>query len=188
MVSDKVFDSISKKREFIQKRRGGLKWTRKRNNRYSKCSGCGESFSEGTLGATHFRCPKCAGSEEVINRPFLEQPIKVVRIGRTDLDRFARARKVQATKSKIMAKTGTPFHTSQYADTVFDYIVEHKTKSDGVSPTIREIADAVGISSTSMVNFTLNCLVQRGRISIDKTVSRGIRVVGGGWRFDGKNG
>lgn len=43
-------------------------------------------------------------------------------------------------------------------------------------PTIREIGEAVGISSTSVVNYNLNKLVKAGLIERNKEVSRGIRV------------
>lgn len=43
-------------------------------------------------------------------------------------------------------------------------------------PTIREIGEAVGISSTSVVNYNLNKLVEAGLIERNKEVSRGIRL------------
>ena len=43
-------------------------------------------------------------------------------------------------------------------------------------PTIREIGEAVGISSTSVVNYNLNKLVQAGLIERNREVSRGIRL------------
>ncbi len=45
-------------------------------------------------------------------------------------------------------------------------------------PTIREIGKSVGISSTSVVNYNLNVLEKLGLIERDKTVSRGIKLVG----------
>jgi repressor LexA len=46
----------------------------------------------------------------------------------------------------------------------------------GYPPTIRDIGNAVGISSTSVVNYNLNKLVEAGFVSRSKTVSRGIRL------------
>ncbi|MCA9870437.1 MAG: transcriptional repressor LexA [Caldilineae bacterium] len=43
-------------------------------------------------------------------------------------------------------------------------------------PTIREIGEAVDISSTSVVNYNLNKLVDAGLIERNKEVSRGIRL------------
>lgn len=54
----------------------------------------------------------------------------------------------------------------------------------GRPPTIREIGKAVGISSTSVVNYNLNILERAGLIAREKQVSRGLRVVGG----NGKKG
>jgi repressor LexA len=44
-------------------------------------------------------------------------------------------------------------------------------------PTIREIGRAVGISSTSVVNYNLNILQEKGFIRRDREVSRGVRLV-----------
>lgn len=52
------------------------------------------------------------------------------------------------------------------------FIVEN-----GYPPTIREIGKAVGISSTSVVNYNLDALQRAGHIYRDRTVSRGIRMV-----------
>jgi repressor LexA len=53
------------------------------------------------------------------------------------------------------------------------------TLSNGYPPTIREIGEAVGISSTSVVNYNLDALQREGYIYRDRTVSRGIRLVEG---------
>jgi len=44
-------------------------------------------------------------------------------------------------------------------------------------PTIREIGEAVGISSTSVVNYNLNILQEKGLIARDREVSRGVKLV-----------
>jgi repressor LexA len=43
-------------------------------------------------------------------------------------------------------------------------------------PTIREIGSALGISSTSVVNYNLNRLTEKGLLERDRTVSRGLRL------------
>ena len=43
-------------------------------------------------------------------------------------------------------------------------------------PTIREIGEKVGISSTSVVKYNLDVLVKRGLIERDADISRGIRL------------
>ena len=57
--------------------------------------------------------------------------------------------------------------------------LEEFTRENEYPPTIREIGAAVGISSTSVVNYNLNVLENKGHIARDKTVSRGLRLVGG---------
>jgi repressor LexA len=53
------------------------------------------------------------------------------------------------------------------------------TLDNGYPPTIREIGKAVGISSTSVVNYNLDALQRGGFIYRDRTVSRGIRMAEG---------
>ncbi|MBI1879355.1 MAG: transcriptional repressor LexA [Chloroflexi bacterium] len=53
------------------------------------------------------------------------------------------------------------------------------TLDNGYPPTIREIGEAVGITSTSVVNYNLDALQREGYIYRDRTVSRGIRLVEG---------
>jgi repressor LexA len=48
--------------------------------------------------------------------------------------------------------------------------------NNGYPPTIREIGEAVDISSTSVVNYNLNALQKADLIIRDRTVSRGIRL------------
>jgi repressor LexA len=52
-----------------------------------------------------------------------------------------------------------------------DWVIKH-----GLPPTIREIGNAVGISSTSVVNYNLNKLMEGGYIVRSRTVSRGLRL------------
>jgi repressor LexA len=51
-------------------------------------------------------------------------------------------------------------------------------RENGYPPTIRDIGAAVGISSTSVVNYNLNVLEREGHIARDPDVSRGLRLVG----------
>jgi len=50
-------------------------------------------------------------------------------------------------------------------------------EQNGYPPTIREIGEAVGIASTSVVNYNLNKLVERGHLERAPEVSRGLRLV-----------
>jgi repressor LexA len=47
---------------------------------------------------------------------------------------------------------------------------------NGYPPSIREIGEAVGISSTSVVNYNLNRLVEEGYLDRQQNVSRGLRL------------
>jgi repressor LexA len=51
-------------------------------------------------------------------------------------------------------------------------------RRNGYPPTIREIGEAEDISSTSVVNYNLDILEREGCIQRDRTISRGIRLVG----------
>lgn len=54
--------------------------------------------------------------------------------------------------------------------------IKHFTEENGYPPSIREIGAAVDISSTSVVNYNLNRLVEEEYIDRDQNVSRGIRL------------
>lgn len=58
---------------------------------------------------------------------------------------------------------------------MLDYITDF-TVDNGYPPSIRQIGKAVGISSTSVVNYNLNRLVDEGFLDRDQNVSRGIRL------------
>jgi repressor LexA len=55
--------------------------------------------------------------------------------------------------------------------------VEAFVRENNYPPTIREIGEAVGISSTSVVNYHLNILEKAGYIARNKVVSRGLKLV-----------
>lgn len=54
--------------------------------------------------------------------------------------------------------------------------IQRFTADNGYPPSIREIGKAVGISSTSVVNYNLNRLVDEGLLNRDQNVSRGLRL------------
>jgi len=56
-------------------------------------------------------------------------------------------------------------------------VLERFNNQNGYPPSIREICDKTGISSTSVVNYYLNQLEESGYIERDGRVSRGIRLV-----------
>lgn len=55
--------------------------------------------------------------------------------------------------------------------------IERFIGKNGYPPTIREIGEAVSIASTSVVNYNLNKLVDRGYLERSPEVSRGLRLV-----------
>ena len=60
---------------------------------------------------------------------------------------------------------------------ILDFIREFSARSK-YPPTIREIGRHVGITSTSVVNYNLNILEQKGFIERDREKSRGLKLVG----------
>jgi repressor LexA len=54
--------------------------------------------------------------------------------------------------------------------------IQRFTADSGYPPSIREIGEAADISSTSVVNYNLNRLVEEGFLSRDQNVSRGLRL------------
>jgi repressor LexA len=56
--------------------------------------------------------------------------------------------------------------------------IEAYVDERGYPPSIREIGDRVGMSSTSVVDYNLKVLEREGRIRRDREVSRGLELVG----------
>ena len=54
------------------------------------------------------------------------------------------------------------------------------TEENGYPPTIRQIGEMVGISSTSVVSYNLGVLQRKGLLTRDREVSRGLRLGAGG--------
>lgn len=60
---------------------------------------------------------------------------------------------------------------------IYRYIIEY-IKKNGFSPTVREIAEGVGLRSISTVSFHLQSLCQKGFLEINSKEPRAIKVVG----------
>src|SRR5581483_7424455 len=60
---------------------------------------------------------------------------------------------------------------------ILDFIQEYQRKHKH-PPSIREIGENCGISSTSVVNYYLDQLEKTGHIERDRKISRGLRVTG----------
>jgi repressor LexA len=57
--------------------------------------------------------------------------------------------------------------------------VRHYVNDHSYPPTVREIGDGVGISSTSVVDYNLRVLAKRGLLRRDPDISRGIEILNG---------
>lgn len=64
---------------------------------------------------------------------------------------------------------------SQRQAEMLSFIID-STDYKGYPPTIREIGRAIGISSTSVVNYNLSRLCKSGDIEKDPVRARGIRI------------
>jgi repressor LexA len=62
---------------------------------------------------------------------------------------------------------------------MLEFIQRH-IRETGYPPTIREIGEEVGISSTSVVNYNLNVLQDKGYIERARETSRGLRIIARG--------
>ena len=60
---------------------------------------------------------------------------------------------------------------------IFEYIKTQLSKN-GIAPTVRQIGEAVGLRSTSSVQYNLNALEEAGYIKRDANLKRTIRIAG----------
>jgi len=70
-----------------------------------------------------------------------------------------------------------PRKLSERQNNILKYIRTYVDER-GYPPSIREIGDRVGISSTSVVDYNLRVLEREGHIRRDREVSRGLELVG----------
>lgn len=59
---------------------------------------------------------------------------------------------------------------------IIDFVKEHKNRH-GYPPTVREIAEAVGLASTSTVHGHLERLERKGLIKRDPTKPRALQIL-----------
>lgn len=71
-------------------------------------------------------------------------------------------------------------------DKVFDFIIAYKVEHQGNTPTICEIQKGCGLSSTSLVHYHLEHLVDAGRITRTGASGRNIEIPGAGWELRGE--
>lgn len=60
---------------------------------------------------------------------------------------------------------------------ILDFLLEYQ-RENNYPPSIREIGEKTGITSTSVVNYYLDQLEKMGKIERDRKISRGVRVAG----------
>lgn len=60
---------------------------------------------------------------------------------------------------------------------ILDFLTEYQ-RTNKYPPSIREIGEKTGISSTSVVNYYLDQLEKMGKIERDRKISRGVRLAG----------
>ena len=60
---------------------------------------------------------------------------------------------------------------------ILDFLLEYQ-RENKYPPSIREIGEKTGITSTSVVNYYLDQLEKMGRIERDRKISRGVRLSG----------
>ena len=65
------------------------------------------------------------------------------------------------------------------------HFIHESIEDESRPPTIREIGGALKISSTSVVNYNLNRLKDKGLLERDRTVSRGLRLTESAYEFLG---
>jgi repressor LexA len=70
-------------------------------------------------------------------------------------------------------------HLSERQKRIIEFLNEY-VEENGYPPSIREIGAAAGISSTSVVSYNLKRLEDKGYISRDKEVSRGLKLAAPG--------
>jgi repressor LexA len=64
---------------------------------------------------------------------------------------------------------------SERQRTILEFLNEY-VEENGYPPSIREIGAATGTSSTSVVSYNLKRLEERGYLSRDRQVSRGLKL------------
>jgi repressor LexA len=69
-------------------------------------------------------------------------------------------------------------HLSERQETILAFLNDY-IGENGYPPSIREIGDAAGISSTSVVSYNLKRLEEKGHIDREPEVSRGLRLTSG---------
>jgi repressor LexA len=100
------------------------------------------------------------------------------------LSKQSTAGKRQALALKELLKMSDELKLSTRQKGMLHYI-HSSIEDESRPPTIREIGGALKISSTSVVNYNLNRLRDKGLLERDRTVSRGLRLTDSAYEFLG---
>src|SRR5437762_2112749 len=84
---------------------------------------------------------------------------------------------MQAEVAAARGKMVSTKKLSERQKNILKYIEEYVDER-GYPPSIREIGDRVGISSTSVVDYNLKVLERDGYLRRDREVSRGLELIG----------
>ena len=85
-----------------------------------------------------------------------------------------------------MSRKGPRRCGDEKSEAIYRYIVAYKAANDGLSPSVREMMRALGIVSTSIVNYHINRLESAGRITRHGSRGKwGIKIPNGEWRMKG---
>lgn len=87
-----------------------------------------------------------------------------------------------------MSASDGPAACGDTRERIFAAIVDHCRKHGGVAPTLRELAQSVGLTSIAGIKRHLACLEDAGRIRLHRDTggfvcARGISVVGATWSW-----
>lgn len=88
---------------------------------------------------------------------------------------------------KNAEQTVTYLEGQEKVGELMKFILFYKENNDGLSPTNKEMRDKLGLSAGTVHNL-LRGLEKKGFIEIERGKSRGIKVKGGRWRFEGETG
>lgn len=119
--------------------------------------------------------------KRVIDEGWKAWSIKSVASHNSDLeDHWCISNELEDEIKKYLAGKGRAKYTTgkgrYQRDNIYDYIVDY-IKEHSYAPSVRDIRYDCNISSTSVVNYYLEKLVEEGRIEREPYIARGIRVL-----------
>lgn len=119
--------------------------------------------------------------KRVIDEGWSAWSIKSVASNNSDVEvHWCISNDLKAEIEKYLAGKGKALYVTRKGsvrrDRIYDYIVDY-IKEHSYAPSVRDIRHDCNISSTSVVNYYLEKLVEEGRIERAPYIARGIRVL-----------